>query len=154
MDHSFEPLPTSDTDQAPESTSASPQRTWKQTALILVGILLTLLVLKNALFNDYREKTKEYLRSIGKADAIDNIVPKTSKEQLLDKVSQDKLIKEMFKNVTTLQSDYRTLKSKYESIDYEFKLLKNENELLKTDIQHLQDYIQQIHRRFLRRYLR
>jgi hypothetical protein len=47
-------------------------------ALAVVGVMMVMLLMRNVASKDYKTETKSYLRSIGKEDAIDKVVPKTA----------------------------------------------------------------------------
>lgn len=133
--HSFEPLPTSDGDNDHDSIPPPPpRRTWKQTLFLITGVVLLLLILRNAFFNNYKDKTKDFLRSIGRTDAIDSIIPKTSQDLLLDKKAQDQMIKDLFKNMTTIQTEFKTMTN-------ELIYLKEQNSEFKIFIENLQQQI-------------
>lgn len=76
----------------------------------IVGVFV-LFILRNMMIRDYKEETKSYLTSIGRKDAIDNVIPKTYKQVMQEKVDKDKLIDSLAKNVTILMSEYKALRS-------------------------------------------
>lgn len=48
------------------------------TLFTLLGVFFTVLLLRNVASKDYKTETKSYLRSIGKEDTIDRVIPKTA----------------------------------------------------------------------------
>ena len=92
------------------------QSSWSKRICMLVGILLTLIILRNAFFVDYDNETKDYLRSQGRTDIIDSLYPKTKTEIANDKKSQADTIAALIKNVTALQSQYKDLAAELEAL--------------------------------------
>ena len=85
----------------------------KRRDIILWAVLgvFVLFILRNMMIRDYESETKSYLTSIGRKDAIDNVIPKTTKQLIQEKMDKDKMIEIMAKNVTFLMSEYKALRS-------------------------------------------
>lgn len=80
---------------------------------IVLGVLafFTLLMFRNVLFKDYQAETKAYLTSIGKADRIDLVVPKTMADVKAERLQKEKQFIDLVANVTTLQNEVKLLKA-------------------------------------------
>lgn len=82
-------------------------------AVIAVFVLF---ILRNMMIRDYTAETKSYLTSIGRKDAIDNVIPKTYKQVVQEKLDKDKLLDNLAKNVTILMTEYKALRSEVDSL--------------------------------------
>lgn len=45
--------------------------------LTAIAVIFTMLLFRNIASKDYKSETKSYLKSVGKEDAIDRVIPKT-----------------------------------------------------------------------------
>ena len=109
----FEEMPTGGTATAyPNGQSSS----WTHRIYLFLGLIVVTLIFRNALFTDYTDETKNYLRSIGRSDSIDNVIPKTSTDIANDKKLQSQTINELVKNVTTLQGQYQSILKELEEM--------------------------------------
>ena len=84
--------------------------------VIVFGVLFLMLVFRNALSRDYNNETKTYLTSVGRSDVIDNIIPKTTTELRLEKLSKDELLNSLTKNMTNLMNEMQEMKNEIEKL--------------------------------------
>lgn len=73
-------------------------------------------MLRNMFITDYKDETKSYLKSIGRSDSIDNIIPKTADEIREEQLQRDEAIDILLKNVTTLITDFQSLRREVDQI--------------------------------------
>jgi hypothetical protein len=98
-----EPMPVSTAySSAPASSSSR--------FAIVAAVLILLIVIKNVMFVDYTNETKSYLTKIGRADAIENVVPKTASDVRREKFEQQVTIDQLVANVTALTRDNEQMK--------------------------------------------
>ena len=100
-----------ETDAYPPANSSWRKRLW-----LIFGCLLSLVILRNIIFNNYDDDTKSYLRSVGRSDLIDNLYPKTADEFLKDKKRQEQTIQDLVANVTALQEQYKYLSGQVQAL--------------------------------------
>lgn len=48
------------------------------TVATVLGVFLMVMLFRNIASKDYKTETKSYLKSIGKEDAIDKVIPRTA----------------------------------------------------------------------------
>lgn len=77
--------------------------------IVVIGIML-FFILRNMMMRDYESETKTYLTSIGRKDAIDNVIPKTYQQVMQEKKDKDKLVETLAANVTFLMKEYTSLR--------------------------------------------
>ena len=75
-------------------------------------------------FKNYTDETKNYLTKIGRSDAIDKVIPKTSDEYANEQATQYEIFQSLVKNMSVvidkidkMEADIKLLKAK-EGINY------------------------------------
>ena len=83
-----------------------------QRRLVTLGIcaMLFLMVFRNAGSSDYREEAREYLRAHGREHAIDYVVPKTSSEVQMEKLSTLDQVAQLRVAMRAAQADIEQLR--------------------------------------------
>jgi hypothetical protein len=91
---------------------------------MVVVLILGLFLLRNMLFKNYTDETKNYLTKIGRSDAIDKVIPKTSDEYANEQQTQYEIFQSLVKNMSVvidkidqMEADIKLLKAK-EGINY------------------------------------
>lgn len=79
-------------------------------------IIFALFLFRNLFFKDYNSETKSYLQSMGRSDAIDRIIPKTSEDFIKEKRMKELQIDSIVKNITQLQEDFKFLRQEMKKI--------------------------------------
>ena len=80
------------------------------------AIFLSIFAFHNLLTVDYKGETTQYLKSVGKADSIDTIIPKSAEDLLLEEKQREENIDTMIKNVIELQIEFEQLEFETNSI--------------------------------------
>lgn len=65
---------------------------------------------------DYTSETTSYLKSIGREDAIEKVIPKTREQYILERAKKDLLIEDLAKNMTTLMDQYKNLRGEVDAL--------------------------------------
>ena len=100
-----------DNNREPEAAApAYPNNNFRRLWTVIAAIV-AVFMLRNMLFTDYNQETRSYLKSIGKTEAADQIVPKTRREMIQEKLTKDVQFAELLRNMTQLTSDVQKLKS-------------------------------------------
>lgn len=66
------------------------------------------------MINNYTEETKSYLKKIGRSDVIDEVIPKTAQDLILEKKSQSDLIRDLVFNMSIVMNEVQELRQKVE----------------------------------------
>ena len=78
--------------------------------MIICGAVF-LVIARNFFVRDYTRETKTFLTSIGRADAIDNVVPKTLDDMRLERKNQLSVFKQLVVNMSTVMTEYKGLRA-------------------------------------------
>lgn len=76
-----------------------------------IGIAVILIITRNFLTRDYTGETKSFLTSIGRADAIESVVPKTVGDMRLERKKQLSTFDQLVVNMTVVMADYKGLRA-------------------------------------------
>lgn len=82
----------------------------KRMFLIVSGVVL-LFIGRNLLTRDYTGETKTFLTSIGRADAIEKVVPKTLEDVQMERKKQISTFDQLVANMTIVMSQYQGLRA-------------------------------------------
>ena len=91
----------------PPVTSSS----WMKRGLLIVCGIMALLIARNVFTRDYTKETKTFLTSIGRADAIENVVPKTFEDIQAEKKKQVTVFDQLVANMTVVMTQYQGLRA-------------------------------------------
>ena len=106
------PMPIAGDANANTSTSMNP---WTRRLLLLCGLFFMVMIMRNVFFRDYTAETKSYLTSIGRADVIDSIIPKTDAELAAERKKTFSTFDQLVANMTVVMSQYQQMR---DDIDY------------------------------------
>ena len=97
----------------PEHQSApmSPPNSFMKRTATFIGIIVLLIITRNFLTRDYTGETKSFLTSIGRADAIESVVPKTVVDLRLERKKQLSTFDQLVVNMTVVMADYKGLRA-------------------------------------------
>lgn len=109
----------------PNITTAYPALSNCNPRWMLILSVFFMMLFRNLFFRDYNSETKDYLKSIGREDAIDNIIPKTRMEVKQAQTLQEMTFKELIANMTITLSDIKQLKTDMNDMKSAFHNLKN-----------------------------
>jgi hypothetical protein len=78
---------------------------------MIVCAIIGLIIARNFFTRDYTRETKSFLTSIGRADAIDNVVPKTITDMQLERKKQMNVFDQLVANMTVVMEEYKGLRA-------------------------------------------
>lgn len=78
---------------------------------MIVCAIIGLIIARNFFTRDYTRETKSFLTSIGRADAIDNVVPKTLVDMQLERKKQLNVFDQLVANMTVVIEQYKGLRA-------------------------------------------
>lgn len=78
--------------------------------MIICGAVF-LVIARNFFVRDYTRETKSFLTSIGRADAIDNVIPKTLDDMRLERKNQLSVFEQLVVNMSTVMTEYKGLRA-------------------------------------------
>ena len=78
---------------------------------MIVCAIICLIIARNFFTRDYTRETKSFLTSIGRADAIDNVVPKTITDMQLERKKQLNVFDQLVANMTVVMEEYKGLRA-------------------------------------------
>lgn len=78
---------------------------------MIVCAIIGLIIARNFFTRDYTRETKSFLTSIGRADAIENVVPKTITDMQLERKKQLNVFDQLVANMTVVMEEYKGLRA-------------------------------------------
>ena len=78
---------------------------------MIVRAIIGLIIARNFFTRDYTRETKSFLTSIGRADAIENVVPKTITDMQLERKKQLNVFDQLVANMTVVMEEYKGLRA-------------------------------------------
>lgn len=94
-----------------QSPPMSPPTSFMKRIFIFIGVAVILIITRNFLTRDYTGETKSFLTSIGRADAIETVVPKTMGDMRLERKKQLSTFDQLVVNMTVVMADYKGLRA-------------------------------------------
>jgi 2-oxoglutarate dehydrogenase complex dehydrogenase (E1) component-like enzyme len=117
--------PSAEQQEDTNATSAYPAHSNCNPRWLLILSVFFMILFRNLFFRDYNSETKDYLKSIGREDVIDNVIPKTYNEVKAAQTLQEMTFKELVANMTITLSDVKQLQTEMHDMKSAFHELKH-----------------------------